>query len=422
MISDLPSHTALAQPTRILFIHQNFPGQFRRIALNLSEDRNFDVIAIGKKGCPLLPGVRTFTYDLSRKSAKETHPYVVPLELGVLHGQAVARILLSLKIKGYAPDIIVAHPGWGETLFVKDVFPKTRLIHLAEFFYQSEGADLGFDPEFPVSIDDRARVKTKNALHLLNMENCDIAVAPTHWQKNLHPAAYRNKIEVIHEGIDCEKMRPDPTAKFTLPSGVVLNAGDRVITYVARNLEPYRGFHVFMRALPSILENNPECHVVIVGGDGVSYGKPPSYGENWRERMLAEVNIDSDRVHFLGQIPYENYKRVLQVSAVHVYLTYPFVLSWSFLEAMSVGCNIVASKTAPIEEVFKGGACGRFFEFFDIGELAKQVSDALHSDFGCLGSRSESRKRVVENYSALQGIDKYRDLIHFVSAGKLLRA
>ncbi|MBB2485156.1 glycosyltransferase [Mitsuaria sp. WAJ17] len=362
---------------RILLIHQNFPGQFRHVAAEWARRPGWQVIGIGRDtapGLPGVPGLRLIRYKPHRGVHREQHHYLRRMEDAVLHGQAVARVLLQLKKEGFTPDVILAHPGWGETLYAKDVFPHTRLVHYCEWFYNTpplDGldqldratwpyADVGYDPEFPVTFDDLARIRSWNALHLLNLQNCDAGISPTHWQKAQHPAAYLDKITVAHEGIDTENLGPDPNAVIKTPSGEILRANDPdkpVITYVARNLEPYRGFHTFMRALPAVQREHKNAHVVIVGGDEVSYGARPKDAKNWREKMLAEVGsqLDPTRTHFVGKVPYADYKRVLQVSAAHVYLTYPFVLSWSCLEAMATGCFVVGSDTAPVREVLVEG-------------------------------------------------------------------
>lgn len=395
----------------VLVIHQNFPGQFKHLARDLARDPDVTLVTIGKKGCPQLAGVRTLTYELHRPPAAATHHYAKPFEAGILHGQAVLRLLHKLKVEGFVPDVILAHPGWGESLFVKDVFPHTRLVHFCEFYYHARGADAGFDPEFPLTLDDAARIRSRNALQLMNLENCDAAVTPSAWQKSLHPKAYQAKISVIHEGIDTDFMRPDPAASFMLPNGKVLRPGDQVVTYVARNLEPYRGFHIFMRALPQILEQNPFCEVVVVGGDGVSYGAKPAGAANWREKMLAEVAIDTRRVHFLGQIPYVNYRSLLQVSAAHVYLTYPFVLSWSLLEAMACGCAVVASDTAPIREVITGGDNAMLVDFLDIEAIASVVAAVLADKDRCAPLRRRALRSTRDAYSVEKATASYRALL-----------
>jgi glycosyltransferase involved in cell wall biosynthesis len=395
---------------RVLFVHQNFPGQFRHIAAHLAQQPGVEVLAIGRDTAPGLPGVRLLRYKPHRGADQATHPYVRTMEEAVLHGQQVLRLLLDLKGKGYRPDVIVAHPGWGETLYAKDAFPHAKLIHFCEYYYHSHGADANFDPEFPLDINGAARIRTRNALHLLNLENCDLAVTPTKWQHSLHPAAYRDKIQVIHEGIDTDNLKPDPHAELTLPNGNVLKAGMPIVTYVARNLEPYRGFHTFMRALPDLLKQHPTCQVVIVGGDGVSYGSAPKDAPNWRSKLLQENPVALSRVHFLGKVPYETYKKVLQVSAVHVYLTYPFVLSWSLLEAMATGCLIVGSDTAPVREVIRDGANGVLVGFFDKDEVVRAVVKGLG-----MGEEAGEYRRLAfseaRRYSMRQGVFEYQAAI-----------
>ncbi len=257
---------------KILIVHQNFPGQFKHMAAEWARQPGWDVIGIGRDTAPGVPGVKLIRYKPHRPVGPKQHPYLRRMEDATLHGQAVARILLQLKKSGWRPDAILAHPGWGETLYAKDVFPDARLVHYCEWYYNApplDGlehvdranwpyADIGFDPEFPVEFDDLARIRSWNALHLLNLNNCDVGISPTHWQKKQHPQAYLDKIVVAHEGIDTENLGPDPNAVFKTPSGEVLQANDPnkpVITYVARNLEPYRGFHTFMRALPAVQGN-----------------------------------------------------------------------------------------------------------------------------------------------------------------------
>jgi glycosyltransferase involved in cell wall biosynthesis len=407
---------------RILIIHQNFPGQFRHVAKAWSERPGWQVIGIGRDTAPGMAELENagrltlIRYKPHRGVHEAQHHYLRRMEDAVLHGQAVARVLLGLKAKGFSPDVILAHPGWGETLNAKDVFPGARLVHFCEWFYNApaegngldpnwQGADIGFDPEFPVSFDDRARIRAWNALHLLNLENCDAAISPTHWQKAQHPKAYLNKITVAHEGVDTENLGPNPNAAIKLPSGAVLKAGDPVITYVARNLEPYRGFHQFMRALPTIQREHKTCHTVIVGGDDVSYGRKPEGAANWREKMLAEVgaHIDPARTHFMGKVPYEAYKRLLEVSAVHTYLTYPFVLSWSLLEAMATGCLVVGSDTTPVREAIDDEVTGRLVSMFDPNEVARTTVETLRAPEGVsLKVRDAARERAHE-YSTLAG-------------------
>lgn len=395
---------------KVLFIHQNFPGQFRHIAAYLAKQPDVQVLAIGREQAQGLPGIRLLRYKPHRAASRHTHPYARTFEDGVLHGQQVLRLLLNLKAKGYRPDVIVAHPGWGETLYAKEAFPNARLIHFCEYYYQTSGADAGFDPEFPLDKHDMARIRSRNALHLLNLENCDQAITPTHWQHSLHPEAYQNKIQVIHEGIDTANLGPDPCATLQLPNGQILKAGDPIITYVARNLEPYRGFHSFMRALPQVLREHPTCQVVIVGGDGVSYGSQPNDAANWRTKLLSENPVDLSRVHFLGKVPYDTYRKVLQVSAVHVYLTYPFVLSWSLLEAMASGCLIAGSDTAPVREVLRHGHNALLTSMLQPDVIALDLRNTLN-ERARLQPLRQTARRTAQVYGVTQGGVAYQRLL-----------
>lgn len=396
---------------RILLVHQNFPGQFRRIGLNWAQEPGWEVIGLGRRTAPGMNTVRWIPYDLARQPHKQQHPYLRQMEDAVLHGQAVARVLLKLKQQGYKPDAILAHPGWGETLYVRDVFPDARLIHFCEWYYGTPGSDVGFDPEFPSSFDTLAKLRTWNALHTLNLTNCDVGVSPTQWQRSRHPDIFLPKIHLAHEGIDTELLQPDPKAHLTLPSGHTVKAGDPVITYVARNLEPYRGFHHFMRMLAKVQQAHPRCHAIIVGGDEVSYGQKPSDAPNWREKMLREVQLDATRTHFMGKVPYDVYRKVLKVSSAHIYLTYPFVLSWSMLEAMASGCLVIGSRTGPVQEVITDRENGLLVDFFDAAGMADRVVEALNDPAAMQPLREAAQRCVRERYSLLEGEKAFRRLL-----------
>ncbi|BAL24634.1 glycosyltransferase family 4 protein [Azoarcus sp. KH32C] len=404
----------------VLFIHQNFPGQFRHLAAHLAADPKHRVVAICQPHAPRHPKVpNTFVYQPARKPRPGTHHYLHGMEDGVLNGQAVARVLLKLKKQGFAPDIVIAHPGWGEALYVKDVFPATRLLSFFEFFYHSDGADANFDPEYPLSFDGRARIRTRNALHLLNLTACDAGISPTHWQKSLHPAEFHSKISVIHEGIDTRAVAPNPRQTFTLPNGKILTFQDEVVTYVARNLEPYRGFHQFMRAAEEICRRRSKTEFVIVGGDDVSYGQRPSDGQTYREKLLQEVRIDPKRLHFLGRIPYERYLALLQVSSAHVYLTVPFVLSWSMLEAMSAGCLVIGSDTTPVREVLEHGKNGLLVDFFSPKHIADAIEEAFSHESRVQLVRRAARQTVIESYQLEIGLSRYQKIIESLVASQV---
>ena len=368
----------------VLFIHQNFPGQFKFLAPALAQ-RGHRVVALTmqKTEAHDRQGVQVVPYAAARGTTPNVHPWVSDFETKTIRGEACFRAALQLKAQGFTPDLIIAHPGWGESLFLKDVWPAAKLGIYCEFFYRSQGADTGFDPEFPVTDPgDAGRLRLKNLNNLLHFEAAEAGISPTHWQASTFPEPFRGKITVVHDGIDTKAVAPDAKIALTLNGNLTLTRQDEVITFVNRNLEPYRGYHIFMRALPEILKRRPKARILIVGGDDVSYGARPPNGQTWKDIFADEVrprmpDADWARVHFLGNIPYRYFIPLLQVSTVHVYLTYPFVLSWSLLEAMSVGCAIVASDTQPLREAIKHDETGRLVDFFDVAGLTDDVCALL---------------------------------------------
>ena len=211
----------------------------------------------------------------------------------------------------------------------------------------------------------------------------------------------RGRISVLHEGVDTQELTPDADAWITLArEGVTLRREDEIVTYVARNLEPYRGFHIFMRAVREITRRRPNAHVLIVGGDAVSYGAPPPAGWTYRAMLLNELRgeLDLSRIHFLGQVNYDVYLNVLRVSAAHVYLTYPFVLSWSFIEAMSMGCAMIGSATPPVLEVLEDGKNGLSVDFFSPEAIADRVDQILDHPDRMEAMRKEARHTAVTRF------------------------
>jgi glycosyltransferase involved in cell wall biosynthesis len=385
---------------KYLFIHQNFPGQFVHVAAELV-GLGHEVVALGINGRGLA-GVRFLRYVPKPPEQLSRVPEARDFEAKIVRGLACAQAMAQLNSSGFQPDVIVAHPGWGESLFCKDVWPNARLIMFAEFFYSSQGADCNFDPEFAQdSLTARARLRLKNSVHLQALQAADAVYTPTQWQRSQLPQEYRDKVQVIFDGIDTTLVAPNPKVSIHLNRDkLTLSAADEVITFVNRNLEPYRGFHVFMRALPDILRQRPNAHCLIVGRDEVSYGTPPLAGGSWRQVMLAEVagQLPMDRVHFVGGLTYADYLRVIQIARCHVYLTYPFVLSWSCLEAMSAGRVVVASNTGPVCEVIEHGVNGLLVDFFDIKALSGQVVEVLSAPetFAHLGQ--QARQTVIDRY------------------------
>ena len=397
----------------ILFIHQNFPGQFKFLAPALAaRGHHVTAMTMQKVDIPQWQGVQLVPYTTKRVSTPNMHPWVSDFETKTIRGEACFRTALEMQVQGYVPDVIIAHHGWGESLFIKEVWLHAKLGIYCEFFYHPQGADVGFDPEFPpTDAGDVCRVRLKNLNNLLHFEVADAGISPTHWQASTFPQTFRPKITVVHDGIDTTAVTPNAAVALTLKkaNGIdqPLTRQDEVITFVNRNLEPYRGYHVFMRALPELLKRRPKARVLIVGADDVSYGARPTQAQNggtkWKDIFANEVrphisDADWQRVHFLGHVPYEYFVPLLQISTVHVYLTYPFVLSWSLLEAMSAGCAIVASDTQPLHEAIAHNETGRLVNFFDTKALIQEVCYLLSNPAERARLGTNARKFAQAHY------------------------
>lgn len=399
----------------VVFIHQNFSAQFKHLARIWSADPKNRIVAICREYAPALKEpafskVEKLVYKPARQPSPNIHHYVHNIEVGVLNGQAVAKVLYALKKRGFVPDIAFAHIGWGEALYFKEVFPDTPLVAYCEFYYHARGVDADFDPEFPVTEDDNLRIVTRNAISLLSLSQCDLGVSPMPWQKQLFPQEYQPKIQVIHDGIDVEEILPATEARFMLPNGRVLTNKDEVVSYAARGLEPYRGFHVFMRAVEEICRRRPNCQIVIAGEDKVWYGRPLPGNQTYREKIVSKLDINPNQVHFLGTLPYADHLKLLQVSSVHVYLTVPFVLSWSMLEAMATECVLVASATPPVQEVVAHGKNGLLVDFFAHTQLADAVDQVFEHPQRMRHLSKQARQDIINNYKVDNTLRSYQAL------------
>jgi glycosyltransferase involved in cell wall biosynthesis len=406
---------------RVLFVHQNFPAQYRHVARALASRPGMEVVGLGENPGEPLPGVRHLRYKPPATGGKDTHRYVKRFENTVFRGQQVARAAMALKESGFSPDIVVCHPGWGEGLFLRDVWPATKLLFYWEFYYHSSGADVGFEPPGQVQMDDACRVRILNATHLISLQEADWGQTPTLWQASRFPAWARERISVLHEGVDTREVRRRQGVDITLPDGCRLREGDEVVTFVARGLEPYRGFHMFMRSLPGILARRPAAQIVVVGGEDPHYGGKPRDAVSWKASLLAELGdrLDLRRVHFTGKVPHETLIGLLSLSSAHVYLTYPFVLSWSMLESMALGCLVIGSATAPVQEVIEHGRNGLLVDFFSPDELADMVVRALADPAAHAPLRAAARQTVLDRYDlSTVCLPQHLALIETVAEGR----
>lgn len=386
---------------KLLFVHQNFPGQFLHLAPEMQR-LGHDVRALTDATNPKTSPVPVLRYT---HKPQEVDPQATRLGRNFTQmsdrGVSVARHARRMREHGYVPDVIYGHSGWGETLFLKEVWPEAKLLVFAEFYYRGIGADVGFDPEYQAQGFDQVMISQSRASYLAqSLVHADAGVAPTEWQASTHPPLLRRQLEVIFDGVDCDRLAPDPAARFLLPDGRVLVRGDEVLTFVSRNLEPYRGYHIFLRALPDVLAARPNAQVVIVGEEGVSYGSAPKGGGSWKELILNEVRdrLDLSRVHFVGRLPYGRLIDLFHVSRAHAYLTYPFVLSWSMVEALAAGALVIGSNTAPVAEVIQDGVTGRLVDFFDVKGWSATLTDALARPEAHVPMREAAQRLVRERY------------------------
>lgn len=389
----------------ILFVHQNFPAQFMHLVPRLVA-LGHRVAAIGGPTSQPIPGVAMamVRYErTARGSTKGIHPLALRFEADCLRAEAAASAAARLAAEGFSPAVIVGHDGWGELLLLTEVWPKARVLAYAEYYNQRGGADFSFDPEFLRPDAGRNHLqRARNAGLALALADADRAVVATEFQRMLHPPALRERIAVVHDGIDTKSARPRSDATLRLPDGPLLRPGDEVVTYVNRRLEPLRGIHSFLRALPDVLAARPNAHVVIAGStEGTPYGGPPPQGGTWKDMFLAELGdrLDSKRVHWLGHVGKQVLLDAFAVSRAHVYLTYPYVLSWSMLEAMSAGCLVIGSSTAPVTEVIEDGTNGLLVEFRDHAALSKLLVDALARPSEAFAAiRQRARQTILDRY------------------------
>jgi glycosyltransferase involved in cell wall biosynthesis len=337
-------------------------------------------------------------------------------------GHRVAETLDAMARQGLVPDIVVGHIGWGSMMFLKDVLPQVPALGYCEFFYRSEGADIGFSPDDRPDLETRKRLRLRNIAQLLSLEAIEAGISPTHWQRSLYPADVQGRISVCHEGIDTARFRPDPTASARLPDGRVLSAGGPpIVTFAARDLEPYRGFPQVLEAAAKVVRQRPDALFVCVGGDGTSYGVPPPGGGAWKDHLLKSLDIPRENILFPGVVPHSVLQQLFQISAAHLYLTYPFVLSWSVLEAMACGALVIGSDTAPVREVIRAGRNGLLVPFFDPDALAEAILGVLKNPEHHNGMRAAARRTVERRFRLTDCLDRQRDILEKLSGKSLFR-
>lgn len=389
----------------ILFIHQNYPGQYREYIPQLAATGDHKIAFLTQRTA--VPQVKDHfigVYKAMHKPKPETWRFARWFETTIGNAGGAARACKVLRDKGFIPDLVTGHANWGELIFVKDVWPDTKLIGLFEYYFLAKGGLVNFDPEVKSSLDSAQLLFVNNAPNYLSMEKCDAGVSPTKWQRDTHPLSLRGKITVLHDGIRTDKLKPDHDSDLKVTCGeTTFVRGEEIITYIARNLEPSRGIHTMLRSLPRLQALRPKARLAVIGGDGVSYGSQPPKGQTFRGMLMAELgdSVDWSRVHFLGQLPYGTLMNLIRLARCHVYLTVPFVLSWSLMEAMALEKTVVATDVAPVREVVDDGKTGFLFDYFKPVDLAERVADVLAHKDNYRNIGIDARRRMVEEYDFL---------------------
>jgi glycosyltransferase involved in cell wall biosynthesis len=389
------------KPKDILFIHNNFPGQFGDLSQALQK-AGYRVAAIGAAKAPGVQGIPISRWSHKKGTTDGIFRPAIRAEADLIRARAAADAAMALKKQGFDPKVIVGHPGWGETVGMRLIFPKAKQVLFGEFYYHGVGSDIDFDTEFdPPDFDRSFTGYSKNATLAMAYCEAETIVCPTRYQASTLPEALQPRIKLIHEGVDTQRASPDPSATLTLPDGRVLDNSVPVFTHVNRHLEPLRGLHAFLRALPRALGELPEAQAIIIGNESASgYGGKAPDGRTWKAYFWDQVKdqLDPARVHFLGRTTHEEMISAMRISAAHVYFTYPFVLSWSLLEAMSCECLVLGSDTEPVRDAIQDGVNGRLLDFFDREALGQAMIEAWREKDRFLDMRKAARRTVVETF------------------------
>jgi glycosyltransferase involved in cell wall biosynthesis len=397
----------------VVFVHNNFPAQFRSLAEALVA-RGVTCVAIAQQhALEAVPGVPWIRYGLPRGTTEGILPLAVRAEADLLRGSMALEAAKRMSSQGFVPDVVVGHTGWGETLLLKEAWPNARQVLYPEFYYAGHGLDIGFDTEFKPPTELGVLLGTaKNATGALALTQADAIVCPTPFQAATLPQVFQPLVRIIHEGVDLAAIRPAPAEPFVLDDGRTIAPGTPVITHVNNNMEPLRGLHIFARALPRLLAEVPTAQVLVIGQATTrGYSGQAPEGRTWTDVCFDGLEIDRSRVHFLGRVPHARMLAALRLSTAHVYYSYPFVLSWSLAEAMALGCYVIASDTAPLRDAIEDGVNGRLLPFFDPAALADALIAACREPGAAQPLRAAARRTAERLFDRKAALARWFELL-----------
>lgn len=383
-------------------MHPYFPGQFRNLILHFRDHCDAEIFGFGRglvdgREMPGIPGIMMRYYGTGIQPILSADHPLAETESFIREAASLSFEAEKLRGDGWIPDLIYCHVSWGSTTFLHEVFPSAKFIKYCEWYYNN-GIDATEYLTGARPLGERIRTQLHNLPIMAELSKADALISPTRWQRSQFPDLARSSIQVVPDGVDTNIFCPKDDATFMLPSGRVLKSGDKVVTYVARGADPFRGFRPFMEAVALLQASDPEVEVVVVGDRKIYYG--PGVGTDGHfVEVVSKADFDANRTHFIGRIPYDDYISLLQISAAHVYLTVPFVMSWSALEALATGCVLVASDTAPVREFVDHGQNGLLVQFDRPTEITDQITGVLNNPSAFSDIRAEARSRILAQWS-----------------------
>jgi len=400
----------------VLFIHQNFPAQFGHIARHLVRSKGWTCTFLSKVEPGETAGIRKIQYRTAGGARATNHYCSRTFENAIWSSHGVYD---ACKAHPHVrPDLIVGHSGFGSTVFLPELYPDVPIVNYFEYYYHAHGSDLDFRPDVVPGELDRLRSHARNAMILLDLANCRAGYSPTEFQRGLFPAELRSKIDVIFDGIETDVYRRRQGIPRRIGDRVIPDS-TRIVTYVSRGFESMRGFDIFMQAAKRIYESYPDVLFVVVGADRICYGGDEKRikHKTFREHVLAQDDYDLSKFHFTGVVPVPTLVDIFSLSDLHIYLTVPFVLSWSLMNALACGCTVLASNTAPVREMIVDGENGLLEDFFDVDGLANRAVEVLRDPAAYRHLGERGAEMIEQRYALSVMLPRLVDLFERAAQG-----